>query len=1016
MQKNTIFIIIFLVGLVLVFASVSNQGTVNITNPSPGIPVVKTASPTPERIDGQGLKADINFGHIPLYFIANNGQVNGQAKYYAKASRYTLWLTESGFVFDGLHKVKAGKQEKQTPETDKGLRKRDGTLARNVSRLIFQGADKAPEMVALDEAELKVNYFKGKDASKWQCNVPTSKAVLYKNLYANIDLKVYGLEKEIEYDWIVKPAGNPKAIRFSYDNFISGAVQGAATRIDSQGNLLIQTAFGELMHKKPVSFQFTGESTSAGTPERTEVEVRFKRIAENTYGFEVGDYDRSRELIIDPVVLAYSTYLGGSESESSGGIAVDGSNVYVTGSTSSTDFPTLHNYQEDLIDSDIFITRLDTTQSETSSLLYSTYIGGNSTDLGSDIAVDGNANVYVTGSTLSSDFPLLNQFQVNQTGTDAFVLKLNTSLHGSAGLVYSTYLGGGGTDSGVGIEVDSAGIVYVAGNTTSTNFPILNQCRPFQGEGDGFVTKLDVTKSGTDCLLYSTYLGGTSEDSCRDLTLDNSGDVFVTGSTESYDFPFRDQYQTHQGEKDAFVTRLDTTLAGSHSILYSTCLGDEHNDIGEAIAVDGNGCAYVAGRTIWSFPVLNEYQAGPGAWGSAFVSKMDTTKSGTSSLLYSTCLRGNLWDEGTGIVVDADGCVYVTGHTRSSNFPLLDPYQASIGTGSDCFITKLDPTKSGAASLLYSTFLGGNGDENPTCLAMDGSGNLYIAGHTYSTDYPTLNPFQANKQGAAFINDAFVTKFSVTGKRYYYCHGSDYTGDNSADFALYRPSTGRWCIYGNTSVVWGTSTDIPVPGDYNGDTITDRAFFRPVLGRWDIMGMSSETWGTARDIPVPGDYDGDGETDIAIYRPSTGRWCIKGQPSIAWGAETDIPVPADYDGDGDTDIAIFRPSNGRWCIKGQASIAWGTATDIPVPADYDGDGDTDIAIFRPSTGRWCIKGQPSIAWGTATDIPVPADYDGDGKADIAIYRPSEAKWAVKGSSSVIFGASEDIPLVFHQEK
>ncbi|MCP4214146.1 MAG: hypothetical protein GY765_05795 [bacterium] len=248
----------------------------------------------------------------------------------------------------------------------------------------------------------------------------------------------------------------------------------------------------------------------------------------------------------------------------------------------------------------------------------------------------------------------------------------------------------------------------------------------------------------------------------------------------------------------------------------------------------------------------------------------------------------------------------------------------------------------------------------------------------------------------------------------YIFHGADYNGDGAADIAVYRPSTGRWCFSGATSIPYGIATDIPVPGDYDGDGAMDIAVYRPSTGRWCIRVAPSTSWGTATDIPVPGDYNGDGITDIAIYRPSNGRWCIKGQPSIAWGTSTDIPVPADYDGDGTTDIAIFRPSNGRWCIMGQPSIAWGTSTDIPVPADYDGDGTTDIAIFRPSTGRWCIMGQPSISWGTSTDIAVPADYDGDGDADIAIFRPSNGAWAVMSSPSKLYGISTDIPLVSHQ--
>ncbi|MCP4217583.1 MAG: VCBS repeat-containing protein [bacterium] len=254
-----------------------------------------------------------------------------------------------------------------------------------------------------------------------------------------------------------------------------------------------------------------------------------------------------------------------------------------------------------------------------------------------------------------------------------------------------------------------------------------------------------------------------------------------------------------------------------------------------------------------------------------------------------------------------------------------------------------------------------------------------------------------------------------TANSFYYFHGNRFSGGSAADIAIYRASTGRWCIRGSASIAYGTASDIPVPGDYNGDGTTDIAVFRPSTGRWCIRGNASIAWGTASDIPVPGDYDGDGTTDIAIYRPANGRWCIRGSASIAYGTAHDIPVPADYNGDGTTDIAIYRPSTGRWCVRGNPSVAWGTKTDIPVPADYNGDGSTDIAIYRPSTGRWCIMGNASIAWGTATDVPVPADYNGDGSVDQAVFRPSTGTWHIRNQATVKYGVSTDLPLIKHKK-
>jgi hypothetical protein len=509
MKKILIFVLTGFMGLLLVIASEPGPKLVNINNNHLELSV------KPKDIQpGSGVKPDIDFGKIPLYFIFNKGQVNEKAKFYAKASCYTLWLTKEGLVFDSTKKVEDGKthpappghpsQGRHTPPF--GHPSQEGNyenphspeLERDVSRLIFLDANKNPDMVPIEETQLRVNYFIGNDKSKWHCDIPTSLAVLYKNLYKDIDLKVYGLEKQIEYDWIVKPGGDPGGIRFQYKN-----VKG--TRIDEEGNLLIETDFGELMHKKPVSYQTrtahrawrraSGEGVGAGLracpEERKAVNVTFKKIAENTYGFEVGTYDLSRELIIDPVVLAYSTYLGGGSGDYGRSIAVDGiGNAYVTGSTWSTNFPILDQYQGDQGSTDVFVAKLDPTQSGAASLLYSTYLGGGSDDQGIGIAVDGSGNAYVMGSTTSTDFPTLNPYQGDQGGRDVFVTRLDPTQSGASGLLYSTYLGGGSDDWGYGIAVDSIGNAYVTGDTSSTNFPILDQYQADQRSTDVFVTKL----------------------------------------------------------------------------------------------------------------------------------------------------------------------------------------------------------------------------------------------------------------------------------------------------------------------------------------------------------------------------------------------------------------------------------------------------------------------------------------------------------------------------------------------
>jgi len=748
-RKRIVFITMVLVGLMFVFASESGQKLVDIKNiPNLESNEKQNDGPNLATFGGQGVKPDINFGKIPLYFITNNGQVNGKAKFYAKASRYNLWMTKRGLVFDSFCKVEVEAKVEEKHPAPFTHSPHSAKIERDVSRLLFLNANKNPEMVPIDAAKLRVNYFIGDDKSKWHSNIPTSMAVLYKNLYKNIDLKVYGIEKQIEYDWIVKAGGDPGDIKLKYKN-----VKG--TRIDDEGNLLIETNFGELMHKRPVSFQENGN-------EKIAVKAEFKKIAENTYGFDVGAYDRSRELIIDPVVLAYSTYLGGANAEYVYGIAIDGNgHVYVTGDTYSTDFPTLNQYQADPGSADGFVVKLDPSQSGASSLLYSTYLGGGNYDYCNGIAVDGSGHAYVTGRTGSTDFPTLNQYQADpgDGADDAFVVKLDPAQSGASSLLYSTYLGGGSYDYSHGIAVDGSGYAYVTGYTASTDFPTLNQYQTDPGDGteDVFVTKLDPAKSGASSLLYSTYLGGGSWEYGLGIAVDNSGKAYVVGTTYSTDFPTLNQYQADPGDGsyDAFVTKLDPAQSGASSLLYSTYLGGGSIDFGISIAVDGSGNAYVTGWTYSTdFPTLNQYQSDQGGR-DVFVTKLDPDQSGASGLLYSTYLGGGALDYGNGIAVDGSGNVYVTGYTESTDFPTLNQYQGDQG-GRDGLITKLDPTQNGAASLLFSTYLGGGNYDQDQGIAVDGSGNVYVTGFTYSTGFPTLNQYQGDQGGI----DVYVTKLS----------------------------------------------------------------------------------------------------------------------------------------------------------------------------------------------------------------------------------------------------------------
>ena len=459
--------------------------------------------------------------------------------------------------------------------------------------------------------------------------------------------------------------------------------------------------------------------------------------------------------MIDPL-LVYSTYLGGSGGDQGNSIAVDGSgNAYVTGVTDSTDFPTVNSMQStNGGDYDAFVTKLNPTGS---ALIYSTYLGGDGIDDGNGIAVDASGNAYVTGRTDSTNFPTTaSAFQPTIGGIygNAFLAKLNAT--GSA-LVYSTYLGGSGDDSGNSIAVDTSGNAYVTGYTDSTNFPATaGAFQPTIGGmfDNGFVTKLNPTGSA---LVYSTYLGGSGDDSGQGIAVEASGNAYVTGSTDSTNFPATaGAFQPTIGGMfdNGFVTKLNPT--GS-ALVYSTYLGGSGNDSGNSIAVNTSGNAYVTGYTdSTNFPVTaGAFQPTIGGmFDNAFVTKLNPTG---SALVYSTYLGGSGDDSGNSIAVDTYGNAYLTGITSSTNFPTVKPLQSSYGTGqSDVFVSLLNPNGS---ALVYSTYLGGS----PTAdtglgITVDGSGNAYVTGYTGSTIFPTTaGAFQTTYAGEG---DAFVTKIA----------------------------------------------------------------------------------------------------------------------------------------------------------------------------------------------------------------------------------------------------------------
>ena len=677
------------------------------------------------------------FGRLPMRFEANRGQSDASVKFLARGSGYTLFLTSTEAVLSLKRPEATGGNAAALRET-----KRE----RDVLRMKLLGGRGSARIEGTDELSARTNYFVGNDPKKWRTNVRQYAKVVYTGVYPGIDLAYYGNQQELEYDFIVAAGASPSQIRLAF----TGA--GELT-IDETGDLILRTGGGDVLQRKPFIYQDV-------EGERREIEGRYTKTGRNEIGFEISEYDVTKPLVIDPIIT-YSTYLGGNSYDFGRGIAVDNAgNAYITGYTESTNFPTRNQFATDQGFADAFVTKFATDLSGDASLAYSTYLGGTSGDYGFGIAADEAGNVFITGRTDSTNFPIRNQYQTDQPSADVFVTKLNTNLSGDASLVYSTHVGGSGADIGNAIATDGSGNVYITGLTQSTNFPARNQYQTDQFSNDGFVTKLNTNVSGDASLVHSTYLGGNGLDEGAGIAADEMGNAYVTGVTESTDFPTRNGIQTDQPNPDGFATKINTNASGDASLAYSTYLGGTTTDEGQGIAADEDGNAYVTGYTSSiDFPLRNQYQSGT-VMGStnAFVTRLDTNLSGDASLIYSTHLGGNSVDIGRGIATDGLGNAYVTGRTDALNFPLRDAFQTDR-PGTDAFVSRINTNLRGDASLIYSSYFGGSAFEEGFGIDIDDAGNAYIVGETYSSDLPLLNHYQTYQTQPATVRDVFAAKF-----------------------------------------------------------------------------------------------------------------------------------------------------------------------------------------------------------------------------------------------------------------
>ena len=733
-----------------------------------------------------------SYAALPLAFEANEGQTDAQVRYVARGSGYKLSLTSKQAIISLPGRKSTSEVRDMMMNKRRGaagvkamLKKRAVTNHRESStavvRMNLLGANPHSQLTAENRQQGIVNYFLGNDPSKWKSNIALYGQVTYRQLYPGVDLAFHGAGKQLEFDYLVSPQANAAPIGLSFEGAES-------MRTDGAGDLVLSTSAGPVQLHKPVAYQSKNGVRQA-------VDARFVVNGKNQVAFELGSYDHTRELVIDPTVT-YSTYFGGDFADYGISIAVDGSgNAYVAGATDSDTIPapgggTVSPTNNGSLSGafDTFVTKIG----PTGTCIFTTFFGGTNDDFPGGIAID-SQGVYIGGTTASSDFPAT----VGQTlflggitngANDAYAVKLALS---NGALTWGTYIAGTDSDSGLGIAVDSGHNVYVVGETFSqdlggalggvNHLPNGSAVNLNTGSGadDGYIVKLN---SGGTAYALVSYIGGSSGDLATGVALDGSGNIYVSGETISIDLPTTAgvvqatcgtdgtcNTGTSGAQDDAFVVSIKADLSNYNCVTY---YGGSSFDDAFAIAADASGNSFITGTT-GSTDLLSPgtpFQSTLLGTQNAFIIELNSTG---SSATYSSYFGGDGIDLGYSIALDASDNVYLTGQTTSTTFPLLNATQA-VGSGSsDAFVSVLGISQ---GQLLFSTFLGGGGDEDQFegGIAVDPSENIYVTGDTDSGNgttavFPTtVGSISGTFGGGTCLNsgsvnvpctDAFVTAF-----------------------------------------------------------------------------------------------------------------------------------------------------------------------------------------------------------------------------------------------------------------
>ncbi len=695
-------------------------------------------------------RAAAQYGRLPLYFEPNLGQTDPRVQFLARAGGYTMFLTPG----EAVMVLSRGSK----PDSDQDeIGRAPVRFEQAVVRMKVEGASPDAVVRGLERQPGISAYFLGNDPAKWRPEVPHYAKVTYEHVYPGVDLVYYGNQRTVEYDFIVAPGADPSRIQLAYE----GAER---LRVDESGDLVLATPLGDLKQHRPLVYQ-------KAHGRRVAVAASY-RLRGHKVSVELAAYDRSRPLVIDPV-LEYSTYLGGSGEEEAKAIAADAAGgVYITGIVWLGGFPTENAYRPAAAgEADAFVAKLNPPSADgTVTLAYATYLGGRSDDVANALAVDAQGAAYVVGATSSVNFPVVRAYQSSlRAFNDAFVVKLGAyGGDGPVTVTYSTYLGGSEGNMAGAIAVDAAGAAYVAGSTGSQDFPVVAASAPIWTcfEASVFVTKFNPNSGRSPLTVaYSKLFGEDATGEVAGIAVGSEGEVFVAGRARSRGLLTVNANQPVHGggETDVFLLKLNPyTGQGRVSIGYLTYFGGSDWEDPKAITVDAAGAVYITGETrSVDLPTVAPFQARPGGSADLFLVKLNPHAGGKVTVNFASYLGGSNGDLAAGVSVDSNGDVFVSGTTWSRDFPIGNSLTVDANASANSgFLSRLTMSGEGGAPALSGTTLFGGRSTNAAGMAAGRNGAVFIAATTFGETLVAVNGYQPHPGGGD--RDASIFKFDTT--------------------------------------------------------------------------------------------------------------------------------------------------------------------------------------------------------------------------------------------------------------